>query len=213
MATKTFLNLPEEKRERILEAAWAEFDTVSFAEASINRIVRRAGVPRGSFYQYFRDKEELFRDLIHEVQEKFSQWMLQCLQSCGGDLFEAQRMTFARVVYREKGADPTIDRCIQVLRLNRGIDLQRVAEGPPNAPPLLRQVLERVDLTGFRSREEDFLCSVYKLTMMAMGAAVMEALACPEKTEACAAGLAKQLEIIRCGAVESAGAEQEGAKP
>ena len=60
MATKTFLKLPQEKRERILEAAWAEFETVSFAEASINRIIRRAGISRGSFYQYFTDKEDLF---------------------------------------------------------------------------------------------------------------------------------------------------------
>ena len=67
MATKTFLKLPQEKRERILEAAWAEFETVSFAEASINRIIRRAGISRGSFYQYFTDKEDLFIYLMDEV--------------------------------------------------------------------------------------------------------------------------------------------------
>ena len=50
MCMETFLRLPEEKRTRFLEAAWEEFTRVSFAEASTNQIVRRAGVPRGSFY-------------------------------------------------------------------------------------------------------------------------------------------------------------------
>ena len=56
MCTETFLRLPEEKRNRFLEAAWEEFTSVPFEEASINKIVRRAKIPRGSFYQYFSDK-------------------------------------------------------------------------------------------------------------------------------------------------------------
>ena len=49
MCTDTFLHLPEEKRTRFLEAAWEEFTRVSFAEASTNQIVRRAGCPGGAF--------------------------------------------------------------------------------------------------------------------------------------------------------------------
>lgn len=64
MCTDTFLRLPEEKRNRFLQAAWEEFTTASFAEASINQIVRRARVPRGSFYQYFLDKWDLFSVLM-----------------------------------------------------------------------------------------------------------------------------------------------------
>ena len=48
MCTETFLHLPEEKKHRFLEAAWEEFTTVSFASASINQIIRRAGIPRGT---------------------------------------------------------------------------------------------------------------------------------------------------------------------
>ena len=58
MCSETFLRLPEEKRGRFLEAAWEEFTRVKFADASINQIVRRAGIPRGSFYQYFSDNED-----------------------------------------------------------------------------------------------------------------------------------------------------------
>ena len=42
MCKETFLRLPEEKRNRFLEAAWEEFTRVKFADVSINQIVRRA---------------------------------------------------------------------------------------------------------------------------------------------------------------------------
>ncbi|MBR3569954.1 MAG: helix-turn-helix transcriptional regulator, partial [Oscillibacter sp.] len=61
MCKETFLRLPEEKRARIVNAAWDEFAAVPFADASINRVIRAAGIPRGSFYQYFEDKNDLFR--------------------------------------------------------------------------------------------------------------------------------------------------------
>ncbi|MBQ2739076.1 MAG: helix-turn-helix transcriptional regulator, partial [Oscillibacter sp.] len=66
MSSETFLRLPEEKRRRILDAAWEEFTRVSFSDASINQIVQRSGISRGSFYQYFRDKEELMAYLMEQ---------------------------------------------------------------------------------------------------------------------------------------------------
>ena len=70
MPTQTFFRLPEEKRERLTDAAWREFLAVSYAEASINRIVREAQIPRGSFYQYFEDKEDLFFYLLSLGREE-----------------------------------------------------------------------------------------------------------------------------------------------
>ena len=53
MCTDTFLRLPEEKRTRFLDAAWEEFGRVKFGDVSINQIIRRAGIPRGSCQQQF----------------------------------------------------------------------------------------------------------------------------------------------------------------
>lgn len=71
MPTDTFFRLPEEKRARILEGAWSEFTAVPYAEASINRIVQTSRIPRGSFYQYFEDKNDLFLTLIDEIRDQF----------------------------------------------------------------------------------------------------------------------------------------------
>ena len=55
----TFFNLPDEKRQLILDIAIDEFAENDFANVSISRIVARAGIAKGSFYQYFEDKDDL----------------------------------------------------------------------------------------------------------------------------------------------------------
>jgi TetR/AcrR family transcriptional regulator len=56
----TFLNLPEEKKARILEAAIHEFADKGFDGASINSMVGRLGISKGSIFQYFNNKTSLF---------------------------------------------------------------------------------------------------------------------------------------------------------
>jgi AcrR family transcriptional regulator len=60
MPKSTFFHLPEEKQKRLLEAARIEFSRTSLQDASIANIVKIAEIPRGSFYQYFKDKEDLY---------------------------------------------------------------------------------------------------------------------------------------------------------
>jgi len=61
---QTFLNLPEEKRETIINAAVEEFAQYGLESASINRIVKNSGIAKGSFYQYFEDKMDVFKYLL-----------------------------------------------------------------------------------------------------------------------------------------------------
>ncbi|MDH4318336.1 MAG: TetR/AcrR family transcriptional regulator [Desulfobulbaceae bacterium] len=58
--TNTFCNLPAEKRERILAAAVEEFAANGYQKASLNSVVKRSGISKGSLYQYFENKEGLF---------------------------------------------------------------------------------------------------------------------------------------------------------
>lgn len=64
MPKQTFFNLSEEKRQRIIEAATEEFAAYPFRETSITRLITRAGIPRGSFYQYFTDMKDLYLYII-----------------------------------------------------------------------------------------------------------------------------------------------------
>lgn len=57
----------ENTRERLLEAAEEVFAEQGFFRASIAEITRRAGVAQGTFYLYFKAKEEIFRELVRKM--------------------------------------------------------------------------------------------------------------------------------------------------
>ncbi|MDR3050784.1 MAG: TetR/AcrR family transcriptional regulator [Oscillospiraceae bacterium] len=60
MPSATFHNLPPEKQERVLQAAIKEFGLRNVQEANLSNIVKEAGIARGSIYQYFTSKEDLY---------------------------------------------------------------------------------------------------------------------------------------------------------
>lgn len=64
MPKQTFHNLPKEKRENIINAAIDEFAEYGLENASTNRIVANSGISKGSFYQYFEDKQDVFTHLL-----------------------------------------------------------------------------------------------------------------------------------------------------
>ena len=70
MPKQTFLNLPEEKRETIMNAAVEEFAEYGLENASTNRIVKNSGIAKGSFYQYFDDKQDVFMHLLDVIEQK-----------------------------------------------------------------------------------------------------------------------------------------------
>lgn len=70
MPKPTFFNLPEEKREKIINAAIDEFAEYGLENASTNRIVANSGIAKGSFYQYFEDKQDVFLYLLTMLERE-----------------------------------------------------------------------------------------------------------------------------------------------
>jgi AcrR family transcriptional regulator len=66
MPTSTFFALPAERRQRLVREAIREFSERSYNEASLSQIAQRARIAKGSFYQYFTDKLDLYRWLVTE---------------------------------------------------------------------------------------------------------------------------------------------------
>ncbi|WGX75248.1 TetR/AcrR family transcriptional regulator [Paraclostridium bifermentans] len=57
---KTFENLSEEKRLRIINSAIEEFANKGYRRATVDNIVLKAGISKGSIFQYFQNKERLY---------------------------------------------------------------------------------------------------------------------------------------------------------
>jgi AcrR family transcriptional regulator len=64
MPKPTFEHLPSDKRQRVIDVAIDEFAERPYALASVTQIAERAGVAKGSMYQYFEDKRDLFLFLV-----------------------------------------------------------------------------------------------------------------------------------------------------
>lgn len=89
MVSTTFLNLKEEKKERIVKAALTEFSRVPMNEAAVTNIVKKANISRGSFYQYFGGKEALYKYLVQDLYAKHRQDLYETIQLNSGDLYQS----------------------------------------------------------------------------------------------------------------------------
>jgi len=90
MATtqKTFENLPEEKRVRVLSEATREFADHGYHQASVNRIVTRLGIAKGSLFKYFGSKQGLFEYLFGHAVSQFKKPLKQIRDTASSDFFE-----------------------------------------------------------------------------------------------------------------------------
>ena len=82
MPKDTFFNLLQEKQLRILDISVEEFYQQGYEKASISRIVDTAGIAKGSFYQYFEGKEDLFRYIVQLARKSSSSTPASCWRCC-----------------------------------------------------------------------------------------------------------------------------------
>ena len=87
MPSDTFLRLNDEKKKKLINASFKEFSLNNFNDASINRIIKEAGISRGSFYMYFEDKKDLYFYLLEQYGEILINNMKEDLVNNKGDLF------------------------------------------------------------------------------------------------------------------------------
>ncbi len=54
-------------KKKLMDAALDEFSNHNYRQASLNRIIKKAKVSKGSFYFHFKDKKSLYLYLFEEV--------------------------------------------------------------------------------------------------------------------------------------------------
>lgn len=98
----TFYNLPEAKKWVLIQAVKHEFSRVPLHKASIENIVKEAGISRGSFYQYFEDKEDAFYFLVNQWVKEKKDTFFRFLHQCKGNIFETMICFFSSILKEEK---------------------------------------------------------------------------------------------------------------
>lgn len=65
------------KREKILDVSLKLFKEKGFNQTSIEEITKLAGISKGSFYSYFKSKEELLENIIESLIENVEKEFLK----------------------------------------------------------------------------------------------------------------------------------------
>lgn len=173
LPTKTFFHLPPEKRAKLFQAALTEFARVPFAEASINRIIQDAGIPRGSFYMYFSDKEDLFLHVMETYGRDMERRAQECLEETGGDPFSAMALLFERLCQLASG-EPSAQQLVEILRKNRHFHADLMLR-TPGCGQLSRRLAARVDRALLDLREPGDLERCIRLLVRLTAGAVVRA--------------------------------------
>lgn len=98
MPTKAFYNLNETKKDSIINAATEEFKKYTYDQISINRIIQSIDLPRGSFYLYFKDKEDLYLYVIQKYHNIILGAILDIANKNNNDIVLTYRELFERAI-------------------------------------------------------------------------------------------------------------------
>ena len=199
MPTQTFFRLYEEKKNRFIEAAWREFTAYSFADASINRIVRDARIPRGSFYQYFEDKEDLFFYLLGTIREEALWLMTDSLKKTGGEPFEASLILFDAIFLGNGEIRESMRRVIDVLRKNQNMDMSQMVLDRMQGDTGVNGVLNKIKCDNFLRTGPEYLHNVAALMIFSFACTLRNILCGGADVGEEREKLCSQLEIIRRG--------------
>lgn len=94
MPKNLFYLISADKRQKLFDAALEEFSSHLPNEASINQIIKKANISRGSFYQYFEDKEDLHFYIISSILSSKSKQFAEEIKPQTTDILSIYRSFF-----------------------------------------------------------------------------------------------------------------------
>lgn len=200
MPTSTFLNLSKEKQDNIIEASLKEFKRVLLKDASINKIIKDANIPRGSFYNYFEDINDLYIYSINKYKKRFINIFEDSIKNKKGDLIETTKTIYDKIVY-----NCTLDENKQLIKniflnLNYNISIKNRLECEQlNDKYKIIELLEQIDKTKLNIKTEEELLYIIDIMIGIVMHGLIEIFLNNKKPEEIKDKITKQLEIIKRG--------------
>lgn len=200
MASERFCNLPEEKKQRIIAAARDELSRVPYDEVSINRIVKEAGIARGSFYEYFADKDDMIEYLMGDYCRRMERMFGAMFQAGRLDIFDAARRAVACTVEfsREEGREALCRNLFSCMRMNRRFSFERMMD---TERTLVTTGLPYIDRERFRDASDEAVSFLLDTLVVLARNTIARIFTDPENREQYLAQLDRRLVIIKHGAL------------
>ena len=103
MPTEKFINLSTRKQRMILEAMRDEFLMRPYAQITVSRLIRRAGISRASFYTYFDGKDDMFSTMLKTLAGDMEGLLEEAFHRCGGLFCDSMEYVFYLLVENDVG--------------------------------------------------------------------------------------------------------------
>ena len=200
MASERFRNLPEEKKQRIIAAARDGLSRVPYDEVSINRIVKEAGIARGSFYEYFADKDDMIEYLMGDYCRRMERMFGAMFQAGRLDIFDAAREAVACTVEfsREEGREALCRNLFSCMRMNRRFSFEQMMD---TERALVTTGLPEIDRERFRDASDEAVSLLLDTLVVLARNTIARIFTDPENREQYLAQLDRRLVIIKHGAL------------
>ena len=69
-----FEQIREDRKEKLIKAAFKVFAEETYHKASISKIAKEAGVSKGLLYNYFESKEDLLKAIMQDLMDEVSKY-------------------------------------------------------------------------------------------------------------------------------------------
>ncbi|SFK01801.1 regulatory protein, tetR family [Marinilactibacillus piezotolerans] len=160
MPTQTFFNLPEQKKQRLIAGAMKEFTERSLNEASISNIVKNAEISRGSFYQYFEDKKDLYFFLIGKFKYNYHRLMVNSFKEAEGDFYRGYQIFAEKYIQNIMNSEKFGFFENMYLHMNYQINQESgVNTFMPSSSMKKKAILNKEDILNVVKREQVKACS------------------------------------------------------
>lgn len=204
MPTKCFFNLPEEKQMKIVGASMCELSRVPADKISINKIIKTAGISRGSFYQYFEDKSDLLDYILSNWKDKLQTCFKRNLEKYNGKLFEMTEAIYEEIILlgRDENNLKIIKNFLLGMKFTKNerisfIELLGIKEGF-----IENMFLPYVEKNNFRDSSRKFIRAIIEIICLLMRQSFTDIFSDYQNRDIYKKDFYIQLDIIRHGAIK-----------
>lgn len=196
MPTSAFFNLTDDKKTKLIEAAKKEFANNLFEDASINQIIKDINMPRGSFYLYFENKEDIYNYIFTFYKNNLIKRFIDILKENNGNIFDSYIILYDFII---DNSDSNITLLINKFFLN--MNTKRLESSMPRKDCKKENdklVIANINKDTLNLKEDDIYVLI-SILMPMFFQNVAHTFSHPEQKEKIKEHYIKQLNIIRKG--------------
>lgn len=109
MPSDKFLKLPLDKKKILIDATKREFSIHKYEDASVNKIIKSINMPRGSFYLYFENKQDLYLYILKSYIKELKSQFLEILKKNSGNIFDSFISFYDKMIDNNSGEHDLIN--------------------------------------------------------------------------------------------------------